>query len=94
VSDVDERSEWSGPCLNGPYRGVTLTSRFPKGVLLVDRPGNRAWIYEWVGGAFQVRDSEPTELISDRNAPKNRWRAALEPNYDVKAYDPELVVEP
>lgn len=80
---------WTGLCLDGPYKGRQLTSRFPKGVLLCDRPNNRAWIYEWVGEAFKVRPPGQIELVSDENAPKNRWRAALESNYDVLAYDPE-----
>lgn len=77
-----------GVCRGGPLDGKTAVSRFPKGFLLVDKPNNRAWIYEWGfpgEGEFAVRDADGMELISDGSAPMNRFRAAEERSYDVLA---------
>lgn len=91
---VTEEPIWSGPCIGGPLHAREGASRFPKGFLLVDRPGKRAWIYDYVpwadsptGGAFQVRIAEGAVLVEDLNAPKNRFRAAEESEFDVRAMD-------
>lgn len=70
-------------CRGGPLNGEKLLSRFPKGVLLVDRPSNRCWIYERRGDLFVVRNEEPMPILTE--GPKNRRRAAEESNYDVVA---------
>lgn len=76
---------YEGPCHGGPLNGQTVPSRFPKGFLLVDKPNNVCWIYEWDSetGSFQVRQEEPTEVFTEGS--KNRYRAAEEANYDVLA---------
>lgn len=81
---------WTGQCLGGPMNGQVGESRFPKGFLLVDRPANRVWIYDFVAGddVFQVRDESGTELISDPDAERNRFRAAEESKYDIRAAEP------
>jgi len=72
-------------CRGGPLDGKVEQSRCPKGFLLVDKPNNRAWIYDYTGGEFVSR--EPAELISDPTATHNRFRAAEERSYDVRAYE-------
>lgn len=76
---------YEGPCFGGPLNGQDMVSRFPKGFLLVDKPNNRCWIYEWSvpALAFKVRDESPMQVQTEGE--KNRYRAAMEPNYDVIA---------
>lgn len=77
----------TGLCLNGPLAGLELTSRYPRGVLLCDRPAGHAWLYDWCpDGAFRSRSGdEPLQLVEDETAEDNRWRAAEEGDYDVMA---------
>lgn len=94
VNEADtEKTVWSGTCVGGPLNTKEGASRFPSGFLLVDRPNNRVWIYDWVHTmeSFLVRDAEGSELVSDPDAPKNRFRAAEEAEFDIRAYDPEEV---
>ncbi len=83
--DQDDGTRF-GPCLDGPLSGQLLTSRYPKGVLLCDRPAGQAWLYDWCGDAFRSRSgADPLPLIEDPDAADNRWRAAEEGDYDVVA---------
>jgi hypothetical protein len=72
----------SGP---QPYPGKLLVSRFPSGVLLVDRVAGQAWVLDFdpSGGIYRCRDSAGAPLDES-----GRLRAAEEPNYEVRAYDP------
>ena len=76
---------YEGICFGGPIHGEVAISRFPKGFLLVDKPANQLWIYEWdsASGTFSVRQNDPMEVYLE--GPKNRFRAAEESNYDVIA---------
>jgi hypothetical protein len=76
---------YKGTCYGGPLAGERWESRYPKGFLLVDKPGNQCWIYEWDQELqqFRVRDEEPMEVYTEGE--KNRFRAAEEFNYDVIA---------
>lgn len=78
-----ERVYYEGECHGGPLDGQDMVSRFPKGFLLVDKPGNRCWIYEWEDDDFYVRNEDGEEVLVE--GPKNRYRAAEEENYDVIA---------
>ncbi len=77
----------TGICLDGPLVGQELTSRYPKGVLVCDRPAGHLFIYDWTGdGYFKSRTgSEPMRLEENETADDNRWRAAEEGDYDVIA---------
>lgn len=69
-----------GICEDGPLAGREVISRFPLGFLLVDKPNNECWIYEWVGTGFRVRDMAPMPVdIAKRD------RAAEGSDYDVLA---------
>jgi hypothetical protein len=84
--------EYTAWCVGGLFDRQRWTSRFPKGFMVVNRPAGEIVIYDAVDGAWVAREENGSwklPEISDENAPKNRWRAALEPNYDVVAYDPE-----
>lgn len=72
-------------CVGGPLDGQTFTSRFPRGVLVVNRPAGEAVVYDFNGITFVARNGGRPELELT-SGPKNRYRAALEPNYDVVAY--------
>lgn len=78
---------FTGLCVGGPYANRTVTSRYPKGFLLVDRPTARAWLYDSTGDTFTCRDGM-TPMTADT---AKRLRAAEEPDYDVMAYDIEEV---
>ena len=86
-----ERKRWQGPCIGGPMDGRHGSSRFPSGFLLVDRPTGKCWVYDWLPGdeSFLVRESDGEPLVEDRDAPKNRYRAAEEFKYDVLAWEAE-----
>jgi hypothetical protein len=67
-------------------------SRYPQGFLLVDRESDLVWIYDRIplglsptGYAFQVRMADGEQLISNTSAPKNRFRAADEREFDIRA---------
>jgi len=91
--EVPENPLYSGVCVGGPLNGQDASSRFPKGFLLCDRPGKKAWLYDYLPGdalgptpgKFLIRIAEGVELIEDPAAPKNRWRAAEEAEFDVIA---------
>lgn len=87
--EVVENPLYSGVCVGGPLDGQDASSRFPKGILLCDRPARKVWIYDSISDGeefhFLVRIADGVELIEDPAAPKNRWRAAEEAEFDVQA---------
>ena len=82
---VEEPRLWSGPCWGGPLDTQEMVSRYPMGFLLVDRPAGRCWLYDWKDPGFLVRVADGYPLENDPDAPKNRFRAADEAEYDVVA---------
>jgi hypothetical protein len=83
--DVDDGAR-TGTCLDGPLSGQELTSRYPNGALICDRPAGHLWIYDWTGDGFKSRGGDqPMPLVEDATADDNRWRAADEGDYDVIA---------
>lgn len=81
-------------CIGGPMHNMQFTSRFPKGFLVVNRPAGQVALYDYVENSdtFVVRvdlEAHDWRLPERVGADKNRYRAALEPNYDVIAYDAE-----
>lgn len=86
VDDQDDDGARTGVCVDGPLAGQQLDSRYPKGVLLCDRPAGQLWIYDWTGDGFTSRSgADPMPLVEDDTADDNRWRAADEGDYDVLA---------
>jgi hypothetical protein len=77
-----EKQLFEGVAHGGPYDGLTLESRFPKGILFVDKPTETAIVYDWAGyeEGFRARTERPVALDHT-----GRLRAADEPNYDVRA---------
>lgn len=80
-----DKTPYEGLCFGGPIHGEIFVSRFPKGFLLVDRPNDKCWIYDWdsASSCFQVRDEVAMPVLTE--GVKNRYRAAEESNYDVIA---------
>lgn len=78
-----EKVLYSGTCRGGPLDGRAGYSRFPKGFVLVDKPNNAVWVYDY--------DSDTsTFTMQDRPTYLNRakaWIAAQESDYDVRALD-------
>lgn len=79
--------QYAGTCSGGPVDGMQGQSRCPRGFLLVDRPAARVWIYDYTPGplgellgVFVAREPEGRPEDVD-----GRWRAALEPDFDVVA---------
>lgn len=70
-----------GECHGGPLNGHDAMARYPKGFLLVDKAGNKVWIYEWNGTAFVCREPEGETLDYDK-----RLEAADSLEWDVRAY--------
>jgi hypothetical protein len=79
---MDSESElFEGDCSGGPLDGQPGQSRYPKGFLLVDKADNKAWVYDWNGSRFVVRDDKGAPVDSD-----GRMSAAESPDWDVRAY--------
>jgi hypothetical protein len=74
-----------GTAHDGPLDGGTMTSRRPAGVILVDRPAGRCWLYDWRDGAFYCRETEGRPLERDPAGGDNLERAAEEGEWDVQA---------
>lgn len=74
-----------GLAVGGPLDGGTMTSRRPAGVILVDRPDGRCWLYDWRDGAFYARTAEGVLLQRDPAADDNLERAAEQGDWDVQA---------
>jgi len=68
----------------GPMHELEVSSRYPKGILVVDRPNNLAWLYDWSEEAkvFNIRLGYENGQTLDYDS---RIRAAEEPDYDVRA---------
>jgi hypothetical protein len=64
---------------------MRLESRFPRGLLLVDRPAAKVWIYDYTPGPFGEHLGAFTAREPEGRAEDvpSRFRAALEPEYDV-----------
>lgn len=87
--DDEDDGATTGTCSAGPYHGRVISTRFPKGFLLVDRPTGRAWLYKVSGpGTFVCL---ATAIEVDDVA---RWRTAEGADFDVLAFDDELAVHP
>ena len=80
--DAPGAGTYMGECHGGPWDTRVVTARRPNGFLLVDKPGNRAWVYDWNGDAFICREPVGDELDFDR-----RMKAAEDPDWDVMSYD-------
>lgn len=79
-----DRILYTGTCRGGPLDGHEATSRAPGGLLVVDRPNNRCWLYAFcpsgAGDQFIVREHEGRELDHDK-----RMAAVEDPRIDIVA---------
>jgi hypothetical protein len=78
-------TNFTGQCVGGPLDGTEMTSRAPKGLLVINRLSDDTWIYDWTCTYFRARSDDAEPLIEDSTADKNRWRAVEEGNYEVIA---------
>jgi|MudIll2142460700_1097286.scaffolds.fasta_scaffold00081_4 hypothetical protein len=78
------RTLYTGVGVGGPADGIELVSRFPKGLLVVDRPAGLVHIYDFEAvmsgelGRFVVREEAGRGEDVER-----RFSAALGSEYDV-----------
>jgi hypothetical protein len=79
-TDDDYNFTYDGVCVGGPYDGYTVSSRCPKGFVLVDRPNNRMWMYDFFAPSFTCRVGG-AQPISGLDAYGDGS------DYDVLAYD-------
>lgn len=71
----------AGVCRGGPLDGRVAESRFPDGLLVVDKERGLAWVYGWCAGEFTCRSPEDGEPLDE----DGRLRAAEGPDLDVRA---------
>lgn len=77
---------YEGRCIGGPLHGREMVSRFPKGLLLVHKPAEMCWLYDWDDSqkVFRVRVDSAGGIWRDLDTAK-RLQAAEEFDYDVVA---------
>lgn len=71
---------YEGICEDGPLENNMMISRYPKGFLLIDKPANECWIYDWTGVSFSVRADCPLQIIES-----SRYITAEGQDFDVIA---------
>lgn len=76
-----------GSAVGGPLAGEDLSTDYSKGIVLVDRPNYRTWIYDWEleKKQFVCRTEEPSVLVWQQAEIFNIRRAMEENNYEVRA---------
>lgn len=73
------RELYTGVALGGPLGTEDVVSRFPRGLVCVDKVERKAWIYDYtVDGNFLCRDDNGMPLDDEK-----RWAAAEGVEYDV-----------
>lgn len=82
---------YQGMAQNGPYNGMELESRFPKGILFINKSENTCILYDYMNPSplrgmpyFKARTDTPVPLKDDPHG-DNRYRAAAEFEYEVRA---------
>jgi hypothetical protein len=82
------RELYTGACVNGPAQWLTLVSRFPGGIILVDKGQGKYWKYEFRPG---LASGAGTFSTNDVNGKPYSWevgdRFATGSEYDVISYD-------
>lgn len=65
---------YSGIAVGGPMDGQVVESRFPGGILFVDKPSNRAWLYDFYTdqGKFYLRP-EGYDAFWDQMSTKQKF---------------------
>lgn len=91
----EARVVYEGLAVGGPLDGETVQSRYPKGFLLVDKPNNRAWVYDYDEGHNKSGDrlADRSRFVAREQYTLDhakRLRAAEEFDYDVRAFDYDL----
>ena len=82
------KSLYTGLAVGGPMAGEVLTTDYPKGIVIIDRPRGQMWIYDWdlEKKNFSVRGSEPQVLQWSQEEQYNIRRAMEENNYEVRSH--------
>jgi hypothetical protein len=75
-----------GAALGGPLAGQVLTTDYPKGIIIVDKPKGMAWVYDWNYNTRNFQARAMSALVWDETAEVNIRRAAAENNYEVRSH--------
>lgn len=78
--DTHQHQLYEGVARGGPLHSEALQSRYPEGILAVDKAAGRCWIYDYNDYEFVVREEEGRLVDKDR-----RVTTADEPRFDVQA---------
>lgn len=79
-----EKGIYIAECVGGPMNRQMGQSRYPKGFLVVSNVDSAVCVYDYEVDKFLAR---PPAVLDEQRLEK----AASEPNYDVRAYDPETM---
>lgn len=88
---------YEGLCVGGPLDGVNGQSRFPRGFVYADAIDGRVWVYDFRDGpdASSAKLGNRPRFIAreeDQLDVGKLTKAAQGSTYDVRAYDPGVVV--
>lgn len=88
MSVVPSKTIYKGEAVGGPLAGEILSTDYPKGIIIIDRPKGRAWVYDWTPNAnnFVARSNEPDVLQWSQAENFNIRRAMEENNYEVRSH--------
>lgn len=86
--NIPSKALRSGVAVGGPLAGEVLTTDYPKGIIIVDRPKSVAWVYDWnfEQRNFTARSEQPQVLQWSQEEQFNVRRAMEENNYEVRSH--------
>ncbi len=85
---VPSKTVRRGEAVGGPLAGQVLSTDYPKGIIVVDRIKEFAWVYDWSTdpNRFVCRNSQPEKLEWRQSEQFNVRRAMEENNYEVRSH--------
>lgn len=82
-----QRELYRGDAQGGPLHGEALVSRYPHGVLAVDKPNNRTWLYAYQPPGGEGMRAEGSFVVEPAFAPtmdrESRFQIAEGGEYEV-----------
>lgn len=84
--NIPTKSLRQGPALGGPLAGEILTTDYPKGIIVVDKPKNKAWVYDWNFETRNFQARAEQSLVWDQAEKFNIRRAMEENHYEVRSH--------
>jgi hypothetical protein len=84
--NIPTKSLRSGLAVGGPLAGEVLATDYPKGIIIVDRPKNRAWVYDWNFEDRKFHARPEQDLKWEQSEKFNIRRAMEQNNYEVRSH--------